>query len=551
MKITGYKHELLDKYMSEITSRVAAESGIPSDRYHFGKLVLQSLKDDPDFLMQTDGGTGESETNGSVLKRSIRCVACFKKLGLKIGDVIILMGANNLDQAIPFYAALFEGIIIAAIDKTLGVSELNDVFSANKPKLIFCQGDKVQDAKKALELAGGDGRVISYDRSPDTISFSDMMEIYGEDIDVKDYKAADFDPEETIALVVATSGSTGLPKAAILTHKNITVSSTYFGSFGKKFPRITKCSLIVSPLQWLSALIHYLVGPIFQYSRLQTSAELTTEHIFDMINKYRPTLLISSPPTMITLLKEAETKECDFSCFEIVFLAGSAVSDHLKATLQSRAPNTQVVNGYGMSEIGGIVFFPYDVPLSSCGKPFAHMQYKLMNVETGEEVKEPHKIGELWVKAPGGVRGYYNYPLETAEAITKDGWYKSGDLHYRDEDGNYYFVERLKLLLKYRNHQISPVELEEVIQKLPGVLHVAVSGVPDPDCGELPIAFVVPRPEADITEKDVKNIVKENLTDTKLLRGGVVMLKELPLLPSTKLDRTKLKQWAAAFAKKN
>ncbi|CAH0595100.1 unnamed protein product [Chrysodeixis includens] len=547
----GYTYEPLDTYMSEITSRVVANSGIPSDRYHFGKLVLQSLKDAPDFVMQTDGATGVSETNGSVLKRSVRCVACFKKLGLKVGDVIILMGTNNLDQAIPFYAALFEGVIIAAIDRTLGVNELKDIFAANKPKLIFCQGDKVQDAKKATELSGGDGKVISYDSSPDAISFSDMMEQYGEDSDVQDYKAADFDPVETIALIVATSGSTGLPKAAIVTHKNLVASSSYFGCFGKQYPRATTCCLIVSPIQWFSALAHYLLGPVFQYSRLQTSAELTTEHIFDMINKYKPTLLISSPPMMISLLKEAETKECDFSCFEIIFLGGSAVPDHLITKLQSRAPNTRVANGYGMSEVGGIVFYPFDVPAGSCGKPFIHMKYKLISVETGEEVKEPHKIGELWVKAPGGVRGYYNYPVETAEVITEDGWYKSGDLHYRDEHGNFFFVERLKLLLKYRNHQISPVELEAVIHKLPGVLNVAVSGVPDPDCGELPVAFVVPRPGSGLTEKDVEDIVKENLTDTKLLRGGVVFLKELPLLPSTKLDRKKLKEMAVALAKKN
>ncbi|XP_026727948.1 luciferin 4-monooxygenase-like [Trichoplusia ni] len=546
----GYKHEVLDKFMSEIGSKLVAESGIPSDRYHFGKLILQGLKHDPDFVMQIDGGTGESETNASGLRRCIRCATCFKNLGLKIGDVIIIMGTNNIDQAIPFYAALFEGIIISGIDRTLGVNELKDVFSINKPKLIFCQGEKVQDAKKALELAGGDGRVISYDRSPDTISFSDMLEKYGEDVDVQKYRAADFDSEETIALVVATSGSTGLPKSAILTHKNIAISTTFFGCFGTKFPRVTKSSLILSPIQWLSALLQYLLAPVFQYTRIQSSKELTTDHIFELMNKYQPTYLISSPPMMITLLQESETKPCDFSCFDSILIGGSAVPDHVLPKLRSLAPNTKTVIGYGASEYAGIVLYPFDVPPGSCGKPVAHMQYKLMNVETGEEVKEPHKTGELWVKPPGGFKGYYNNPEETALALTKDGWCKSGDLLYRDENWNYFFVERIKLLLKYRNHQISPVELEAVIHKLPGVMNVAVSGVPDPDCGELPVAFVVPRPGAGLTEKDVEDIVKENLTDSKLLRGGVVFVTSLPALPSSKIDRKKLKQMAVALAKK-
>lgn len=321
--------------------------------------------------------------------------------------------------------------------------------------------------------------------------------------------------------------------------------------FGTTFPGITKSCIVVSPIQWFSASIHYLLGPIFQYSRIQSSAEMTTEHIVEMINKYKPTFLATSPPMIISLLKEAETRECDFSHFEVLMVGGSAVPEHLMTKLRSKAPKAKLGNGYGMSEAGGLIFYPFDVPFGSCGRPFAHMEYKLMNVETGEEVKEPHKTGELWVKAPGGIWGYYNYPAETAEVITEDGWYKSGDLHYRDEDGNYFFVERIKLLLKYRNHQISPVELEAVIHKLPGVLNVAVTGVPDPDCGDLPIAFVVPRPGAGLTEKDVENIVKENLTDSKLLRGGVVFLEEMPLLPTSKLDRKTLKQMAAALAKKD
>ncbi|CAD0204230.1 unnamed protein product [Chrysodeixis includens] len=544
------KSEALDKYISEIGSRAAAESGIPSDRYHFGKLVLQSLKDNPDFVCQIDGGTGESETNASVLKRSVRCTTCFKKLGLKYGDVIILMGSNNIDQAIPIYAALFEGYIISGIDRTLGVNELRDLFSANKPKLIFCQSEKVQDAKKALELAAGDGKVISYDSSPDAINFSDMMEKYGEDINEQDYKAADFDPEETAAFIIATSGSTGLPKSAILTHKNITLTTSFFGCFSTKFPRITKSGIVLSPIQWASAILHYLLAPIFQYTRIQSSKELTTDHIFELFNKYKPTFVLSSPPMMITLLQESETKECDFSNFDVILLGGSAVPDYVLPELRKRAPNTKSAIVYGMSEFGGIVLYPFDVPAGSCGKAAAHVEYKLVNVESGEEIKEPHKAGELWVKTPGGFKGYYNHPEDTAKAVTEDGWCKSGDLLYRDENWNFYFVERIKLLLKYRNHQISPVELEAVIHKLPGVLNVAVSGVPDPDCGELPVAFVVPRPGSGLTEKDVEDIVKENLTDSKLLRGGVVFLTSLPALPSSKVDRKKLKQMAAELAKK-
>ncbi|XP_026727936.1 luciferin 4-monooxygenase-like [Trichoplusia ni] len=547
-----YKNEGVDKYMSEITSRVAAESGIPSDRYHFGKLVLQSLKDDPDSVMQIDGGTGESETNGSALKRSIKCATCLKKLGLKIGDVIILMGANNLDQAIPFYAALYEGFIIAAIDKTLVLNELKATFSVDKPKVVFCQSNKVADVKKALELAELEAKIISYDSSPDSdvLTFSEMMEKYGEDIDVKDYRAADFDPTKTIACIIATSGSTGLPKAAIVTHEGITINTRNICCYtGNEFPE-PKPALILSPLQWLSALIHYLAGPIFKYPRVQSSRDLDAQHVFYLINHYKPSLAVYSPPMLILLLKAAEQIKCDFTCFNVLYLGGSAVPDFLFDKLKEISPKTQVGNTYGMSELGSIAMNPFDAPLGSCGRRFAHIEYKLIDVDTQKEITEPNKVGELWLRTACGFQGYYNCPDVSAEVITPDGWYKSGDLFYFDENMYAYFVERLKLLLKYKNHQISPVELEAVIHTLPGVVNVAVSGVPDDECGELPIAFVLPRPGVSITEQEVKDVIKENLTDTKQLRGGVVFVKDLPLLPTSKVDRKQLKKIAESYAKK-
>ncbi|CAH0595097.1 unnamed protein product [Chrysodeixis includens] len=546
-----YKNDAINRYMDELCTRVAAESGIPSDRYHFGKLVLRSLKDDPDFIMQIDGGTGESETNASVLKRSIKCTTVLKKLGLNVGDVIILMGTNNLDQAIPFYAALFEGYIIAAIDRSLVLNELKATFEVDKPKVIFCQDNKVADVKKAIELAKLEAKIISYDGSTesDVISFSDMMEKYGDDIDVNDYKAADFDPDKTIACIIATSGSTGLPKAAIITHQGATKNTGNIACYrGNEKPEPT-LALILSPLQWLSALAHYLAGPIFKYPRLQTSKELDAQHIFELINNYKPSFTVYSPPMLILLLKAAERIKCDFSCFDVLYLGGSAVPDFLFDKLKEVSPNTLVGNTYGMSELGSIAMNPFFAPRGSCGRRFAHIEYKLVDVDTQEEVTEPNKVGELWLRTSSGFKGYYNCPEVSAKVITPDGWYKTGDLFYFDEDMYGYFVERLKHLLKYRNHQISPVELEAVIHTLPGVVNVAVSGVPDEECGELPIAFVLPRPGVDITEQEVKDVVKENLTDSKQLRGGVVFVKDLPLLPNSKVDRKQLKKIAASLAK--
>ncbi|XP_035448037.2 luciferin 4-monooxygenase-like [Spodoptera frugiperda] len=536
------KNEVMAPYLDKLGDRVVANSGIPSDRYHLGKLIFQSIKDDPDLVMQIDGRTGESETNASVLKRTIRCATAFRNLGVNTGDVIVLMGANHLDLAVPLYAALYQGIATATIDRTLLVGELEATFNNLKPKIVFCQSEKVSDVQKAIAQANLNSKVISFDPTPDAMSFSKMMGTYGEEIDVNDFKLADFDPQETIAYLVSTSGTTGLPKSAIITHMNMSIGGGYIFPQAKQFPPV-RSVLIVAPLQWLSALVNFVMGPIFQYGRIQSSVPvLTTPHILELIKKYEPRFMISSPPMMTALMKA----NCDFSCYDVLYLGGSAVPREMIEELRRLNPKTYIVDVYGMSEVGSMALANNACPLGSSGKPMAHIKYKLVDVDTGAEVTEPHKRGELWIQIPGYFKGYYNNPEATAEVLTEDKWFKTGDMMYRDEEWNFFFVERIKLLLKYKNHQISPVELEAVIRQHPGVLDVAVTSLTDPDDGDLPVACVVQRPGFQVTADEIKNLVKEKLTDTKHLRGGVMFLNELPLTQSTKVHRRKLKELVAA-----
>ncbi|CAG9791544.1 unnamed protein product [Diatraea saccharalis] len=144
---------------------------------------------------------------------------------------------------------------------------------------------------------------------------------------------------------------------------------------------------------------------------------------------------------------------------------------------------------------------------------------------------------------------YYNNPKATEETFAEDRWFKTGDMFFRDENWNYFFVERIKLLLKYKSYQISPVEIEGVIRQHPGVLDVAVTGIPDEECGDLPVACVVRRSDQNITAQDIKDIVKETLSDAKQLRGGVIFLDEIPMTASTKVHRRRLKEIALAFEK--
>ncbi|KAJ8717682.1 hypothetical protein PYW07_005612 [Mythimna separata] len=536
-------------FMGDLTSKIVAESGIPSDRHHLGKILLQSFKDDPDFVLQIDGATGESETYASALERTVRCANCLKNLGLQHGDVLILMAPNHLDVAIPFYAALYLGVIVGAVDRTLTTNELQQTFAFSKPKIIFCQSDRASDVQLTLNNLNLDAQIVSFDKGDYLCSFEEFMEQYGDESSVDDFKCTDFDPEDSPAFLIATSGTTGLPKAAAVTHKNFAIITPYVWSRFTTFPTPTRLALIGSPLQWLTAILNFIISPILKFTRLQTSQTMTPDHAYELINTYRPTYTIFSPTMMTTLLNPDERDRCDFTCLELLMLGGSAVPQKLVDELKIVSPDTEVLNVYGMSELGGVAFHGDNPAPGSCGKPMGCFQYRIIDVETQQDIYEPNVPGELWIKGPSVFKEYYNNVEATEETFAEDRWFKTGDTFYRDENWNFFFVERIKLLLKYKSYQISPVEIEAVIRQHPGVLDVAVTGVPDEECGDLPVACVVPRPGAEPSADEIKDWVKESLSDAKQLRGGVIFVDAIPMTASTKVHRRKLKQMALEIPK--
>ncbi|XP_050353154.1 luciferin 4-monooxygenase-like isoform X8 [Nymphalis io] len=527
-------------YMQELSSRVVAASGIPSDRHHLGKLTLQGFKDAPDFVLQIDGATNETETFGSALKRSVQCATAFRNLGLKHGDVIVLMAPNHIHLTVPMYAAFYLGISVAGIDMTLRHNELRETFKCINPKMIFCQSESVNDIRSVIEELKFDTKIITFDKNDRCMNFSDLLEKYGSDVSVKDFKAADFDPAKTISLLIATSGTTGLPKSAAITHKNMAVSVPYMWLTYSKFPTPTRLTVVFSPIEWYSALFQFVFSPIIRHSRLQSSAPMTQEHAYYLINKFRPTFAMTSPNMLTTFLKIGDRNKCDFTCFETILVGGSSVHTSLIEDIKKVSPNTNVVVIYGMSEISGIAFnFDPTIP-NSLGKPIQSLEHKLVNPATHKDITEPDVPGELWVRGPGVFQGYYNNPEVTSQVVMKGGWLKTGDMMYKDNMSNFYFVERIKLLLKYRSYQISPLEIESVIAEHPRVFEVAVTGIPHKEDGDLPVACIVPHEGYKITAQEIKDLVRDSLSDSKQLRGGVIFLKELPLTSTSKIDRPKL-----------
>ncbi|KAI8441991.1 hypothetical protein MSG28_005654 [Choristoneura fumiferana] len=317
-------------------------------------------------------------------------------------------------------------------------------------------------------------------------------------------RIAQFDTDKVYAWLVSTSGSTGLPKVAAVKHQSVLEVIRFVATLRRKTKEEDASSTLPAPalalnlsaVQWVSAFVNAFSMPTMNQINVQTSAPASIEHVIDIINKYRAAL----------------------------------------------RPDALVIETYGQTECLGMVLFPAPQgPPGNCGREMPLVKVKLVDPVTGETIMQPNVPGELWTKGPGFTE-YYKNPEETAKAFSDDGWHKTGDMLRRDENGFYYFVERLKMLIKFGEYSVVPLEVEEAILKHEGVLNVCVTSIPKEVDGEWPVAVVVRAAGAVVTAQEIKDLVANTLSVHKQLRGGVLFVEELPMTSTGKIARGKVRE---------
>ncbi|KMQ86343.1 luciferin 4-monooxygenase [Lasius niger] len=204
----------------------------------------------------------------------------------------------------------------------------------------------------------------------------------------------------------------------------------------------------------------------------------------------------------------------------------------------------------GMTELGGFgTLQNSNNKNGSCGTVVQDVQIKIVDLENAK-VLEPNHLGELWLKTATIMNGYYKNLEATKSTVDEQGWLHSGDIGYIDEDGELFVIDRIKDLIKYRGHQISPGEIEGVLLLHPAVLEVAVTAIPHATDDEHPIAFVTKTPGAEVTEQELIDLVANNMMDQYKLRAGVIFLNALPYTSSGKIAKRELKAMAKKLVMK-
>lgn len=244
---------------------------------------------------------------------------------------------------------------------------------------------------------------------------------------------------------------------------------------------------------------------------------------------------------MVLLAKSPLFDKYDLSSLKNISCGAAALSKEVEDKVRERFKGKVTIRqGYGMSETTyGIIGSLENIKPGSIGEVFLGAKVKVVD-ENGKSLG-PNQPGELCFKSLRVMKGYINDPKATKETIDSDGWLHTGDIAYYDEDKQFFIVDRLKELIKYKAFQVAPAEIEGLLLSNPKIKDAGVIGVPDEESGELPMAFVVKQPGVALTEKEVQDFVAKNASKHKWLHGGVKFIDEIPKNPSGKILRRELR----------
>uniref|UniRef100_A0A8D7ZYL0 Luciferin 4-monooxygenase n=1 Tax=Culex pipiens TaxID=7175 RepID=A0A8D7ZYL0_CULPI len=499
-----------------------------------GQVILHTLSLNPSKEIQIDADTGRSMTNGELQLRATRVAQNLKELGFCKGDMVTMACANSENVAPLAVGLLINGMPFNTLAPSYGVDDMVHMMKITQPKLVFCDANNYETIKQAVALAVKDKPLVYVFESGEMDGVNkveDLLKVTGrEQFFVPPYLG---NSRQLIAMILCSSGTTGLPKGVCLSHAHLITI------YGNRMPGYNfKLLFNFSPLYWGSGVYTLLTSLMSGITRLITRQPFSEDLCFDLLERYPVDCLFTPPSYAHLLLQHPRVKTANWSNIRLWAFGGSAASEPIRNSMNALLPNGKASNGLGISEIGRVSFGQ---------KPFA-VGMLLPNIK-GKIVDEDGTAldngvrGELVLKFSVKILGYYNNPEANAESIDEEGWLRTGDIAYFDDEGYLFLVDRKKDMLKYRNYQISPTDLESIAAKIAGVSQVCVVGVPDEDgSSDLATAVIVKSQGSRLTGDDVLKAVNDQVADFKRLRGGVFFVEEFPLTATGKPLRRKIRE---------
>lgn len=440
--------------------------------------------------------------------------------GVEAGDRVGIMLPNVPHFPMVYFGILRMGARVVPMNVLLTAREVTHYLNNSGAKVVVAWEDFAPAAIEAAEEVGAEVITINPTNVGDLIA------------GVTPYEGiAEVEPDDT-AVILYTSGTTGQPKGAELTHANIRSNIESI----KDLFQPTEEDVFFGGLP----LFHVFGQTVAMNGAVSTGAEITLLPRFDptkaleIIQRDKVTIFMGVPTMYAALLQVPDRADYDISSLRLCVSGGAALPVEIIRAFESEF-NTAILEGYGLSETSPVASFgrlDMERKPGTIGTPIKDVEMRIVDEEGN--VLGVGDVGELQIKGPNVMKGYWNMEEATAKAIDPDGWFSSGDMATVDEDGYYSIVDRKKEMILRGGYNVYPREVEEVLYEHPAVAEVAVMGIPHDELGEEIVAVIAFKEGQSATDDELRDHAKEGVAAYKYPRH-ILIVDELPKGPTGKI----------------
>ncbi|XVF47712.1 hypothetical protein PTKIN_Ptkin03bG0132800 [Pterospermum kingtungense] len=494
---------------------------LPLHRYCFEK--ISQFEDRPCLI---HGPTGRIYSYAEVHLTVRKVAAGLNNLGIQQGDVIMLLLQNSPEFVFAFLGASIRGAVSTTANPFYTPAEIAKQAMASNTKLLVTQSvyaEKVKNFAKENDI-----KIITIDAPPEgCMHFSELTQA-----DENEIPGVKINPDDVVALPYS-SGTTGLPKGVMLTHKNLvtSVAQQVDGENPNLYFHEKDVMLCVLPLFHIYSLNAALLCSLRVGAAILIMHKFEIVTLMELVQKYKVTIAPFVPPIVLAIAKAPDVDKYDLSSIRMVMSGAAPMGKELEDAVRARLPNAKLGQGYGMTEAGPVLAMNLafakearETKSGACGTVVRNAEMKIVNPDTGASLLR-NQSGEICIRGSQIMKGYLNDQEATKNTVDNDGWLHTGDIGYIDDDDELFIVDRLKELIKYKGFQVAPAELEAMLIGHPNISDAAVVPMKDDSAGEVPVAFVVRSNGSKITEDEIKQFISKQVMPKSCLLN--IMIKNV------------------------
>lgn len=474
-----------------------------------------------------------------------RYAAALRADGVGPGDRVAYLGMNSLAFVVTYFASVWVGAAFVPVNFRLAAAEIHSVLQDARPDVIVAEPVHAELVDPILADAAV-RRALLVDDDPSLTAageVSDAWESFGDFIG-KEEPLREWVPQsdDDLAALLYTSGTTGRPKGVMLTHGNIWWNWANVDAVVDT--RVDDVTLAVAPLFHIGGLNAFTLRTVTRGGTVVIRRAFDPEQTVRDLVELKVNTMFLVPAMLAAIERVPAFADADLSALRSTVAAGAPVPPALIARYAEKGVLLQ--QAWGLTETAPFATYleasMTETKLGSCGVAMPYTSVKVVDPSALTTVDAPSQTGELWVSGPNVSKGYWNNPDATAAAFTPDGWFRTGDIGFADEDGYLFIVDRLKDMVISGGENVYPAEIENVLNARSDIADVAVIGVPDERWGEAVCAVVVlAAGAAAITLDELREFTAESLARYKL-PTQLVCVDSVPRNGAGKLDKVLIRQ---------